>query len=70
MSKDVLGQEITVGARVLWGSHGGYSGFHGDAPLRVLKVSEKRVTLEIPDAVRNAVVPFGSVVVVDRLLGA
>lgn len=68
MAVDVLGQEITVGAHVLWGCHGGHSGFHGGKPLRVKKISEKQVTLEIPGSRRSSSVPFRSVVVVDKLL--
>jgi hypothetical protein len=71
--KDILGQEITVGAKVLWG--GGktqYAGFAG-GPVEVVKLTAKQVSIRVPDPYFKDRFEVKSIhprdlVVVDRLL--
>ena len=43
--KDVLGQPITVGSTVLYGSGGGRGNYAGFAPSKVIKLTEKMVRI-------------------------
>lgn len=73
--KDVLGQEVTVGSKVLWG--GGktqYAGFAG-GPVEVIKLTAQKVRIRVPvhwakDRFEEKVVYPSDLVVVDRLLVA
>ncbi len=71
--KDVLGQEIKVGSKVLWANMK-YAGFAG-GPLEVLKVNEKKITVSAPHPwrtgeMRKSAVWPDDVVVVDKILEA
>lgn len=73
--KDVLGQEVTVGSKVLWG--GGktqYAGFAG-GPVEVVKLTPQKVRIRVPvhwakDRFDEKTVYPSDLVVVDRLLAA
>ena len=68
MPQDVLGQEISVGCKVLWSCFDGGAGFKTGAPLTVEKVGASRASLRLPGQSRTSAAPFHSLVVVDRIL--
>lgn len=69
--KDRIGQEIVVGATVLWG---GGKGQYAELPKgRVTKITDKRVTVVFPhpwlkEATEEKSLASKTLVVVDRLL--
>ncbi|MCE6957877.1 hypothetical protein LAZ40_02240 [Cereibacter sphaeroides] len=66
---DPLGQEIRVGARVLWSSCARGSGFDGGVHV-VEKVGESRASIRFPGEARTHAVPPHSLLVIDAILAA
>lgn len=61
--KDCIGQNITVGAKVLWSNYGGNSGFSGT--FEVVSLSAKRVRIENPKTGHRSTVDPKAVIVID-----
>lgn len=69
--KDCLGQDITVGCTVLYGSGSGRGNYAGFNPSKVLKVTEKMIRIEYQAgnySPSERVVHPGDCVVIDKLL--
>lgn len=69
--KDILGQTIKVGSKVLWAS-GRYAGFEFDQPKEVIRLTEHRIVLDSGYDWREKSEVFvepSVCVVVDKLIG-
>jgi len=69
MHKDCLGQDISIGASVLWSAHNSYAGFH-QGVMEVVSMSEKRIRIRNRRTDRLSTVDPRAVIVVDRILEA